>query len=180
MTTRSRLPVLALAAALAGCSTLKVHTQYDPAAPFASYKRYAWLATAPGAEQAAAIRDPGVRSLVVSAIDREMAHKGLVRTTPDADPDFFVSVLGWAQSRIEVTSYGYAYAPAYAYGPSYVGPADVSHYTDGTLLLDFVDARTRQLVWRGEATDTVGSASEVKGSIDEAARRMLEGYPPKP
>ncbi len=179
-------PLLALAAlAAAGCSSIKVQTQYDPAAPLATYKTYAWLATEPGAEQAAAIRNPSVRALVVGAIDRELQKKGVARTTPDASPDFFVSVIGWAQTRVEVTSYGYAYGGAYVYGP--YGPhavavpvAGVEQYTDGTLVLDFVDARTRKLVWRGTASDTIRDASQVQGSIEEVARRLLEGWPPKP
>jgi hypothetical protein len=98
--------ILLLALALAGCAGAKVNTQYDPNAPFKSYKTYAWLATQPGAEQAAAVRDPGARQLIVNAVDREMAKKGFTRTTPDANPDLLVSVIGWAQQRVEVTNYG--------------------------------------------------------------------------
>ncbi len=178
-----RSSLLWLAAALAGCSSVKINTQYDPAAPYPTYRTYAWLATAPGAEQAAPIRDPAIRQLVVSAIDRELARKGMVRTTPDANPDFFVSVLGWAQSRIEVTNYGYAYGGAYVYGPygpnpTVVPAVGVSQYTDGTLLLDFVDARSRKLFWRGIATDTIASGANVKDSIDAVARKLLDAYPP--
>ncbi len=169
------LRAVALAAALSGCSSVQVQTQYDPAAEFARYRSYAWLATAPGAEQAAAIRDPAVRTLVVTAIDRELAKKKLTRTTPDAGPDFFVSVLGLSQNRIEVRDYGYA-----VYGGVWVAPAvDVSQYRQGTLLLDFVDARTRQLFWRGTATGALESPGELQQIIEEAARRMLEAYPPR-
>ncbi len=68
-----RVPPVALAAALAACSSLKVATQYDPAAPYASYRTYAWNPAAPGPEQAAAIRDPAVKAQVVAALDRELA-----------------------------------------------------------------------------------------------------------
>jgi hypothetical protein len=182
-TMTARRSILVLALALAGCAGAKVNTQYDPGAPFGSYKTYAWLATQPGAEQAATVRDPGARQLIVNAVDREMARKGFTRTTPDANPDLFVSVIGWAQQRVEVSNYGYAYGGAYTYGPygpGYAVPvAQVNQYTDGTLLLDFVDAKTRQLVWRGTATDTVTSLDQLKGTIDEAARKLLEAYPPQ-
>jgi hypothetical protein len=184
---RSLLRSLAvLAGLLAGCSSLKVNTQYDPTAPFPTYKTYAWLATTPGAEQAAAIRDPAIRTLVVDAIDREMQRHGLVRTTPDRNPDFFVSVIGWSKNQVEVTNYGYAYAPGYVYGPygptpyaAMVPAAQVNQYTEGTLLLDFVDAKSQKLFWRGTATDTIASASQVQAVIDEAARKLLDAYPPK-
>jgi hypothetical protein len=184
---RSLRSLAVAAGLLAGCSSLKVNTQYDPTAPFGAYRTYAWLATTPGAEQAASIRDPGVRALVVDAIDREMKRRGFVRTTPDQAPDFLVSVIGWAQNKVEVTNYGYGYAPAYMYGPFGPAPysaavpmAEVNQYTEGTLILDFVDARTNKLFWRGTATDTVTSPSHLKAVIDEAAKKLLEAYPPKP
>jgi len=181
-----RFSTLVLSVALAGCSTVKVNTEYDPTAPFPSYRTYAWLTTPPGSEQAPTIRNPVLHERVVSALDREMAKKGLVRTSADAGPDFLVSVLGWAQSRVEVTNYGYAYGGAYAYGP--YGPytpgpvpvAEVRQYTDGTLLVDFVDAKSKKLFWRGTATDTLTSPDSVQSSIDEAARQLLDKYPPRP
>ncbi|BDG05606.1 DUF4136 domain-containing protein [Anaeromyxobacter oryzae] len=182
--TPARCSLLAVAAALAGCSTVKINTQYDPATPFSEYRTYAWITTAPGAEQAAPVRNPAVRAMIVTAIDREMAKRGLLLAAPDKEPDFLVSVLGWSHSRIEVTNYGYAYGGAYVYGPYGPSPvavpvADVAEYTDGTLLLDFVDAKTHKLFWRGTATDTVTSTANVKDTIDDAVRHLLEAYPPK-
>ncbi len=181
----SRVSILALAAALAGCSSLKVNTEYDPTAPYATYKTYAWIANPPGPEQAPAIRNPVIQQQVVAAVDREMARKGFALTKPDASPDVLVSVHGWAQQRIEVTNYGYSYGGAYAYGPyrpmPVPGGTDVHTYTDGTLLLDFVDAKAKKLVWRGTASDTFSSPdlNAVKRSVDEAARQLLDAYPPK-
>ena len=183
---RTLRSLAAAAALLAGCSTLKVNTQYDPAAPYPKFKRYAWLATTPGAEQAATIRDPAVRVLVIDAVDRELQRRGFVRTTPDENPDFFVSVIGWAKDQVEITNYGYAYAPSYVYGPfgptpyaAAVPAAQVNQYTEGTLVLDFVDAQTRKLFWRGTASDTITSPSHVREVVDGAVRKLLEAYPPK-
>ncbi len=181
-----RISFVVLAAALAGCSSLKVNTEYDPTAPYASYKTYAWLQTPPGPEQAPAIRNPIVREQVVAAVDRELAKKGFARVSPDANPDLLVSVHGWAQSRVEVTNYGYSYGGAYAYGPYRPMPVtagvDVRSYTDGTMLLDFVDAKVKKLVWRGTASDTFSSPDldAVKRSVDEAVRQLVASYPPKP
>ena len=181
---RSMATVLAAAAVLAGCSTLKVKTQFDPSAPYPTYKTYAWLATQPGQEQAAAIRNPAVHTLVVDAVDREMKRKGFVRTTPDQNPDFYVSVIGWGQNRVEITNYGYAYSGAYMYGPW--GPAavaspvaEVNQYTDGTLILDFVDAKSKKLFWRGTATDTLTTPEQVPNVVDGAVQKLLEQDPPK-
>ncbi len=180
-----RVSIVVLAAALAGCSSLKVNTEYDPTAPYPSYKTYAWVQTPPGPEQAPAIRNPIVREQVVAAVDRELATKGFARVSADANPDLLVSAHGWAQSRVEVTNYGYSYGGAYAYGPyrpiPVAGGADIHTYTDGTMLLDFVDAKAKKLVWRGTASDTFSSPdlTAVKRSVDEAVRQLVASYPPK-
>ncbi|HET9598857.1 MAG TPA: DUF4136 domain-containing protein [Anaeromyxobacteraceae bacterium] len=180
-----RLPAVALLATLAGCSTMKVATEYEASAPFEAYKTWAWLAVEPGQDQAAAIRNPLVRKMVVEAVEREMAKKGLQKISPDANPDFYVTVIGAANRRIEVTSYGYAYAGPYAYAPYGMYPVvaapaatEIREVADGTLVLDFVDAKAKQLVWRGTASDSVTTVEAVRSTVDEAVRKMLENYPP--
>lgn len=175
---------LVLAVALAGCASgPKIQTQFDPNAPYPTYKTYAWFATEPGAEQAAAIRDPNVRKLIVGALDREMSRKGLTRVTPDENPSFYVTVIGWGQQRVEVTPYGYGYGGAYmygGYGGGYVVPsASVQQYTDGTLVLDFVDAQSKKLVWRGTANDTISNPAAIGQVIDDVAQKLLAAYPPR-
>jgi hypothetical protein len=182
-----RCSTLLLLVALAGCSTVKVKTEFDPTAQFTTYKTYAWLATAPGSEQAPTMQNPALRQRVVAVLDREMARKGLVRTSADASPDFLVSVIGCSQNRVALDDYGYAYSGTYTYGP--YGPGAMSvpvpveqvrQYTEGTLLLDFVDAKSRKMFWRGTATDTLSSPEDVQSKIDDAARQLLAAYPPRP
>jgi hypothetical protein len=180
-----KLTILTLAAALAGCSSLKVSTQYDPTAPYPSYKTYAWVTAQPGPEQAPSIRNPVVKAQVQSAVDRELKVKGFTLTSADANPDLLVAVHGWAQSRIEVNNYGYGYTGVYSYGPYRpampVSAVEVQSYTDGTMLLDFVDGKTKKLVWRGTASDTFTSPTPdaVARSVDEGVRQLMQAYPPK-
>lgn len=180
-----RLAALALAAALAGCSTMKVRTEYDPKASYPAYRTYAWLGAAPGPEQAAPIRNPEIRAVVVGAVDRELRSKGLTVVPPDQKPDLLVSVIGWSQSRVEVSSYGYAYGTAYVYGayrPVAVPVGQVREYSEGTLVVDLVDERTRSLVWRGTASDTLGERSPtvVRAAVEEAVQKLMALYPPQP
>jgi hypothetical protein len=56
-------------------------------------------------------------------------------------------------------------------------------YDAGTLLIDLVDGRTRKLLWRGWAEDSVdGVLSDqawMEQRIDESVRRILETVPPR-
>jgi hypothetical protein len=53
--------------------------------------------------------------------------------------------------------------------------------TMGILVVDLVDARTKQVVWRGQATEDSlassqkGDEKQVKKSVD----KMFDRYPPK-
>jgi hypothetical protein len=183
-----RLSLLALVAALTGCSSLTVNTQYDPTAPYATYKTYAWNPRGPGPDEAPPIRNPIIQQQVVSIVDRELAKKGFTLVKPEANPDVMITLHGWAQSRVEVTNYGYAYGGTYMYAPYpyrapvYGAPAvDVQSYTDGTLLIDFVDGKTMKLVWRGTASDSLSSPDPgtVSRVVDEATRQLMAAYPPK-
>ncbi len=183
----TRLSILALAAGLAGCSSLTVNTQFDPAAPYASYKTYAWNPTPPGPDEAPPIRNPMIQQQVMSIVDRELAKKGFTNVKPEAGPDLVVTLHGWAQSRVQVTNYGYAYGATYMYAPYpyrapvYTPAVDVQSYTDGTLLIDFVDGKTMKLVWRGTASDSLTSPDPgtVSRVVDEATRQLMAAYPPR-
>lgn len=52
-------------------------------------------------------------------------------------------------------------------------------YTEGTLIVDFVDAKTSTSIWRGTARGTIGSAQRNQQKIQEAIRKMLATIPPR-
>jgi uncharacterized protein DUF4136 len=54
----------------------------------------------------------------------------------------------------------------------------VHRSTMGTLVVDFVDAKTDRAFWRGVATATVGGAEANRQNIADAVRRMMENFPP--
>jgi hypothetical protein len=177
---------LIIAAALAstlGCATAKVTTEYNQKTDFAAYKSYSWIDTGAGQEQAPAIRNPAVVAIVRQSMDRELAAKGLAKVE-GGQPDLLVAVHGMAKDRIEVQSYGYAYSPYGYYGGPFGAPvaygSSVQQYRDGTLLVDLVDARSKELVWRGTASDTVSDPAQVQSVVANAIHRLMAEYPPSP
>jgi hypothetical protein len=178
---RHPLGLISLAVATAACSSsMKVSTEYDRAANFKTYKTYAWIPTPPGPEEAPQVRDPRIMDAVVHGIESGLASKGLTKAD-SGQPDLLVAVHGWATSRIDVAYYGYTYSHSpYGYYPTLSpGMADIKEYRDGTLLIDLVDASTKQMVWRGTATDTFQPGAEAK-KVSEAIEKTLDEYPPPP
>jgi hypothetical protein len=54
----------------------------------------------------------------------------------------------------------------------------VHRSTIGTLVVDFLDARTDRAFWRGVATATVRGTEANRQNIVDAVRRMMENLPP--
>jgi hypothetical protein len=177
--TRPRYVPCLLFALVACASSVKVQTEYNTAANFKGYRTYAWIPKPPGPEEAAAARDPRIREAVIHGIDSSLTSKGMVRTDIDKSPDLLVAVHGWAVNRIDVQTYGYAYGPVpYGYYPTLATTAvDVHQYRDGTLIIDLIDGSSRQLVWRGTATDTFDPGAEAS-TVSKAIAETLKQYPP--
>ena len=52
--------------------------------------------------------------------------------------------------------------------------------TTGTLVVDLVNAKTNQLMWRGSGSDTItGDPEDTQRTINEVVYRMFAEYPPK-
>ena len=172
---------LVLAVSLAACSSVKVQTEYDKSLNFKGYKTYAWIPQEPGPEQAPAARDPRIREAAVNGIDNGLTSKGLTKVGPNDSPDLLVAVHGFAVNQIDVRTYGYAYGPSpYMYYPTLAMPGgvDVHQYRAGTLIIDLIDAKTKQLAWRGTAQDTFDPGAEAK-TVSNAIDATLKEYPPR-
>jgi hypothetical protein len=53
----------------------------------------------------------------------------------------------------------------------------VRQYKEGTIVIDFIDATTREMFWRGTASDTFipGTGRDV---IKDAITKLIDAYPP--
>ena len=50
----------------------------------------------------------------------------------------------------------------------------------GTLIVDLVDANTKEMVWRGMAQDQVKPNGESADTINEAMQKLFQNFPPTP
>lgn len=155
-----------------GCATTSVNYDYDKEHDFSALKAYDWMAMPQNVRA-----DEFLLKRVKSALSRELSAKGIMQT-PD-NPDFLIALHGSRESKVQVTDWGYSYGP---FGRHIGGPRiDVHQYEQGTLIVDFVEARTKQMVWRGIAyrvLDPDLAPQEKERLINEAVTEMMRNFPP--
>lgn len=171
-----------LAAFSAACGGgLRVTTDYDPEAAFDGYQTYKW------AERTLEGQDPRVYNDILarrirSAIDAALEAKGYREVS--GTPDFYVAWHGAIEGRMDVQAINhyYGYGWGWYYPGGMVQDTYVRNWDEGTLMIDIVDARGNNLVWRatGQAElDERPQSPEVQQErLNEAAVEMLAGFPP--
>ena len=170
---------------LAACATappMKIDADYDEqfVPMLTGYRTYSWLVQSPGA--GVDPREAALAASVTQAIDATLAAKGyrIDRQTPDFLMVWYVNVEPKERVTTVQTGYGRYRHPGL---PPAMPPLKMVHeYTEGTLILDMLDAPTQSLVWRGTAQAEVLPSVDVstrEARIREAVRRILERFPPK-
>jgi hypothetical protein len=178
----SNLLALAATLALAGCAGVTVTTDYDHTATFGKYKTYV-LAPGKHDQSLSASAEAQLRS----TLRTELSKRGLTEVT-SGKADIAIVRHVFVQHNVTVdhyTDYGYGYHDTWPYGYGYYSMwagapqtyVDVTHYAEGTLVLDVVDLHTKRLVFRGTGTAVVGSSSENVEKIHEAVEKMVEALP---
>ncbi len=123
-------------------------------------------------------------------MDAELAARGFRKVS--SNPDFLVAYHVSLDKRRSVQTLNnyYGYGPGWGYGygaayrPGYWAGAPetyVYEYEEGTLIVDIVDPRNKELMWRGSAQDEVHFTStpeKEETQLKEAVQRMLENFPP--
>jgi hypothetical protein len=176
------LTVLIAAAALSGCSTMKIHTDYDPGRDFSRLQSYAWLPSPPQRTGDPRIDNSLLNARIRTAVDAQVAERGYRMTSPE-EADFLISYHAGLENKLDVntihSSYGYGRGRWYGGGGS---ETIVREYEQGTLLLDFLDPKTRELMWRGSASDRIkrkDSPEESQKRVNEAVAAILKRFPPQ-
>lgn len=164
--------IASLVVLLFGCATTSVNYDYDKEYDFSTFKTYEWM-TMPQNVRA----EEFLIKRVKSALSRELSAKGITQALDN--PDFLVALHGSRESKVQVTDWGYSYGP---FGRRIGEPRiDVNQYEQGTLIVDFVEAKTKQMVWRGIASRVLEPdlvPQEKERLINEAVTEMMKNFPP--
>ncbi len=156
-------------------SAQKVSVGADPGVDLTKYKTYAW--------DNVASANPIAHQTVVSAVDAQLAAKGLTKV--DTDPELTVVVFGSNESDIHVSNP--SWSPSLNSIATGVAVGSQSWLVSkGTLVVDLLDTKSKNSVWRGQATDTldrgptgdkIKDAKTVEKPIKNAVKKMFKQFP---
>lgn len=174
---------------LAGCASIDVRSDWDSTVDFSGFQRFHWIEP-PRHENADPFADNDLlRKRVRLAVFRTLEERGYRPTSSAEEADFLITWDITLEERLRVSGghlggyYGGYRYPFYSGYPGHAGAggsSTVRSDQDSTLLIDFLDARTRQLVWRGWANEVVGTRDQVRDleEVEQGIRQILGAFPP--
>jgi hypothetical protein len=175
MKTNKILPVFMILI-LSSCSSLRVNSDYDKNVDFSQYKTYAFQKS--GVDKVE-ISDLD-KKRILRAIDAEMTKKGYVKSET---PDLLVNIFTKEREQIDVNQYNTSWGYGWGWGWNpylWGGQTFVSSSTEGTLFIDLIDAKKKELVWQGEGDGYLTKVrSEKEARINEFVLNILAQFPPE-
>ena len=160
-------------ASCAATTQVSVKTDYNHKTSFSGYKTYALdLSEAPE------LRPTG-RAALTDALKSSLAARGITETGKGSADLIVVPVVS-TQSKLHTmptrnTTYVMSHR-GYGSGDWYMN-YDVSEYTEGTLVLDFLDRKKHQIVFRGLGQGVVTTAERNAAAIRDAVQRIVADIP---
>ncbi len=174
MKTIKLLSLLLFVSVLSSCSSVRVSSDYDKTVDYSQYKTYAFYKD--GIDKVK-IHDLD-KKRILKAIEVELKAKGL---TPSDNPDLLINFSTDANERIDVNNWSYGYGwgwGPFGYGTGY---SSVSTTTEGTLFIDLIDGKRKELVWQGMGEGVLTKDIERKEErIREFVAKIMAKYPPQP
>jgi len=159
-------------------SIFGVQHGYDKQVDFANLKTYDWMPI----PEKATIDSLSVQR-IKNSVNAELNAKGLMMTSDN--PNFLIAVHLGSNDKVQIANFGYGYGPYEGYMSRYWEGGEISTYKheEGSLILDFVDAKSKKMIWRGAAKAEVQNLDTPEKSeklINEAVQEILKNFPPKP
>ena len=175
--------IVTVVVVLNACAGIPVSTDYDPNWQLPTTPAYAWM------PHSMSKVDPMIDNDLVAArihraVDEQLAAKGISATGSDADANLLVAYHIGEEEKLDINTFhsSFGYYPCWhCWGPGYDSDVWVSQYTQGKLIIDLVDAKTKQLAWRGIASRRVpsfDSPQERDKYIRETVMAIFKKFPP--
>src|ERR1700684_3626225 len=124
----------------------QVKTDYDRSANFSHYKTYSW--------EKVQTQDSLWVDRIKEAVNAALTAKGL--TPVESGGDVAVVAIEMTQNQRTLNTFYDGFGGGWRWGGGFGNATTtVENYKVGTLVVDLFDAKTKTVIWRGSASDTL-------------------------
>lgn len=161
---------------ITSCSSIRVNQDYDKAVDFGNYNTYAYHKS--GIDKVE-ISDLD-KKRILRSIDDVMSSKGF---TKSENPDLLINFFTKEREQVNVNQFnmGWGYGWGLGWNPyMWGGNTTVTRHSEGTLTIDVIDAKKKELIWQGEGEGVLTKNTDRKDeNIKEFVTKILAQYPPQ-
>jgi len=146
-----------------------VQSDYDKGFRFSDLKTFSFV------NQRRAATDPLASdtlndSRIRNGLESQLTANGFKVESEKAD--FVIAYYVTTKNKVNVQDLGYG-------PPRWFGGRDirVNQYSEGTLMVDFIDAKSNQVIWRGRASGTLemkGVDKKISKSVEKLVKQFLK------
>ena len=166
--------------ALSSCSK-SIIVEKEPNIVFGNYKTYHWNVLEVS-NQNPYYNNIALNQSLSKAIEHNFEKKGIKKTETNADflVDFHVFVKENSFQKLYCPSGFYRggrYLPELHNWPQCDVPLEMQSFDDGTLVIDIVDAKTKQLIWRGSSKNAINNPQYASDILSRKVNKVLKQLP---
>ena len=156
-----------------GCSTMTVRADHDSQIDFGAYSSFA-LFERQGKQNRRPQMSPLVDRRIASSMAGDLKSKGF-RSATARDADMLVTFYTAVRERVVINRAGW-----YGWGRWgwHGGATWVNSFPEGTLVIDIIDRRKRELVWRGVGQGAFSSTNPSDEKVAKRVAKILSSFPP--
>ena len=181
-----RLPLILVLATMVACAApVQVRTAAAPNTQFSDLHRFIVMAAPP--RRSGGDDQNNVDPMLQNSITYRALHNDLVSDFQErgyvidsANPDFAVAAYATARQKLDVTQYDYGY-PYWRW--RWWGPYEpaITEYTEGTVVIDVVNPKTKELLWRGQGIASVSDDPQTYAKdLARTVEKIVERFPETP
>jgi hypothetical protein len=182
---RAAIAILVALSGLAGCAA-RVRSDFDREVVFSYYHSFDWIAPPVRASEDELRVDPEgpfarnslLDKRIRSAVNSRLRARGF-RYIDDGNSDFRLNYHVTFKDRLVGSGSDFGYVGRYRRGAFSSGfNWSVRQYQEGTIIVDVVDRKLDQLVWRGWITKRNRDGNYDEAEINETVNKILKHFPP--
>jgi len=144
----------------------KITTDFNESLDFSAFKTYSWKKTKAAAND---IADNRIRTSIAA----QMSKKGFTEAESGGDVQITYRVTSKDKKETERM-------PNMNRRGGHSGSTRTTHiYTQGTLLIDILDGKSKELIWRATCRDSVSDPEKFEKNLASDVEKAFKKFPPK-